>query len=294
MRPTHEGPDRVQRMGNAMMPRKARGIQATYLLVIVIVAVLIANCSGSGGDSDSEAEGETQTELAGRSWSLSLLRGDGLLLQSIITADFGDDGTVSGVAGCNGYSASYETDGDQITFSTPETTSSTCRDRLMNQEAAYLETLQTIKSFGVRNTTMEMRDSQDRAMLVYDTLAQTRLPGSTWTLVEYADGSGKIVPVIEGSNVTADFGDSGLLSGSAGCNGYSANYAIASKLITIDTVVMTEIYCMEPEGLMDQEMSYLSALEGSAAYVIVEKVLGLLDEDGSVLAIFSADPKVTQ
>lgn len=274
-----------------MMPGRTKGTYAVYILVVVIIAVMLASCSGNG---DSESESENQTDLAGTSWSLSLLNGDGLLLLSIITADFAEDGTVSGIAGCNGYSASYETDGDQITFSTPVTTSLTCRERLMNQESSYLETLQSIVSYGVRGTTMEMRDTQNRAMLVYNTLEQTRLPGSSWTLAEYADGSGKIVPVLEGTNVTADFGDDGLLSGSAGCNGYSANYAIASKLITIDTVVMTEIYCMEPEGLMDQETSYLSAIGQSAAYVIVDQALGLLDEDGAVLVIYTAGRQSVQ
>lgn len=264
------------------------GTRAAYLLAAVIIGGVLASCSGNGGDNDSVSETTGQTELAGTSWSLSLLNGDGLLLLSIVTAEFGEDGSVSGIAGCNGYSASYDVDGDQIDISTPVTTSSSCRERLMNQESAYLETLETIVSYQSRGTTLEMRDAQGRAMLVYNTLTQTRLPGSSWTLSEYADGKGNVVPVLPGTTVTADFGDSGLLTGSAGCNGYSATYAVASKLVTIDTIVMTEIYCMEPDGLMDQESQYLSSLGQSAAYVIVGQAMGLLDEDGAVLAIYSS------
>ncbi len=264
------------------------GTRAAYLLAAVIIAGVLASCSGNGDDNDSVSETADQTELAGTSWSLSLLNGDGLLLLSIVTAEFDEEGSLSGIAGCNGYSASYEVDGDQIAISTPAITSSTCRERLMNQESAYLETLESIVSFQTRGTTMEMRDSEGRAMLVYDTLTQTRLPGSSWTLSEYADGKGNVLPVLPGTTITADFGDSGLLTGSAGCNGYSATYAVASKLVTIDTIVMTEIYCMEPEGIMDQENQYLSSLEHSAASVIVGQAMGLLDEDGAVLAIYSS------
>jgi heat shock protein HslJ len=267
---------------------RAWGTRVVYLLTAVIIAGVLASCSGNGGDNDSVSETADQTELAGTSWSLSLLNGDGLLLLSIVTAEFDEEGSVSGIAGCNGYSASYEVDGDQIDISTPVTTSSSCRERLMNQESAYLETLESIVSFQTRGTTMEMRDSEGRAMLVYDTLKQTRLPGSSWTLSEYADGKGNVLPVLPGTTITADFGDSGLLTGSAGCNGYSATYAAASKLVTIDTIVMTEIYCMEPEGIMDQENQYLSSLEHSAASVIVGQAMGLLDEDGAVLAIYSS------
>jgi heat shock protein HslJ len=275
-------------MGFDVNKGRAWGTRGAYLLAIVIFAGLIASCSGNDGDNDSVSETADQTELAGTSWSLSLLNGDGLLLLSIITAEFEEGGSVSGIAGCNGYSASYEEDGDQIAISAQVTTSSSCRERLMNQESAYLETLETIVSYQVKGTTLEMRDEQGRAMLVYDSLKQTTLPGSSWTLAEYAGSQGDVIPVLPETTITADFGDDGLLTGSAGCNGYSATYDVASKLVMIETIVMTEIYCMEPEGLMDQETQYLSSLEQSAVYVIVGEAMGLLDEDGAVLAIYSS------
>lgn len=276
------------RMGIAVKITRTTGAQVLYLFALIVMVGLIVGCGS--GDSESEAvSGDSdQQDLAGTSWSLSLLRGDGLLLLSIVIAEFDQDGSVSGIAGCNGYTASYDTEGDQISITNVVTTSSTCRDRLMSQETSYLETLETVVSYQVLGTTLEMRDAEGRAMLVYDTLAQTTLPGSSWMLTEYDDGSGTIVPVIPGTTVSAEFGDEGLLTGSAGCNGYSASYNVASNLIKIDAIVMTEIYCMEPEGLMDQESQYLSALEQSSAFAIVGKAMGLVDEEGAILAIYSS------
>ena len=157
----------------------------------------------------------------------------------------------------------------------------------MDQETSYLETLESIETYAVRGTTMEMRDSDGAAMLVYDTLAQTKLRGSSWTLTDYDDGSGTVVPVLPGSTVTADFGDDGLLSGSAGCNGYSASYDVANRLVNIEALVMTEMACLGPEGLMEQELNYLSALADTEFYVIVGDGMGLLDQDGAILTIYS-------
>ena len=263
--------------------------QLLYLFTMVLVIGLVAGCSGSDSESEAVPGGSDTQDLAGTSWSLSLLRGDGLLLISIVTADFDDNGSVSGIAGCNGYSASYDTDGDQISITDIETTSSTCRDRLMTQETRYIETLETIVSYQVLGTTLEMRDTEGRAMLVYDTLAQTKLPGSRWNLTDYDDGSGTVVPVLPGTTVSAEFGDEGLLTGSAGCNGYSASYDVASNLINFGAIVMTEIYCMEPEGLMDQETQYLSNLEQSTAYAIVGDAMGLVNDEGAILAIYSSE-----
>ena len=272
-----------------MMIARTKVTQLLYLFALVLVIGLIAGCSGSDSESEAVSGGSDQQDLAGTSWSLSLLRGDGLLLISIVTADFDDNGSVSGIAGCNGYSASFETDRDQISITDIETTSSTCRDRLMAQETSYIETLESVITYQVLGTTLEMRDGEGRAMLVYDTLAQTKLPGSRWILTEYDNGSGTVVPVLPGTTVSAEFGDEGLLSGSAGCNGYSASYDVASNLINIDAIVMTEIYCMEPEGLMDQETQYLSNLEQSTAYAIVGDAMGLVNDEGAILAIYSSE-----
>jgi heat shock protein HslJ len=259
-----------------------------YLFVLVVLFGLLPSCTDNGSDLEAVQGSTKMQELAGTSWSLSLLRGDGLLLISIITADFDQDGKVEGISGCNGYSANYETDGEKISISELESTGSTCRQRLMDQETSYLETLESIETYGVRGTTMEMLDNEGRAMLVYHTLAQTKLRGSSWTLTDYDDGSGAVVPVLPGTKTTANFGDDGLLSGSGGCNGYSASYDVANKLVNIEALVMTEMACLEPEGLMEQELQYLAALAETKSYVIVGDAMGLLDGDGAILTIFSS------
>jgi len=273
---------------NVMRSRAYRTHIATVIAVVILFG-LITSCSDTSSETQALPGGSSIQDLAGTNWSLSLLRGDGLLLISIITAEFDQEGMVSGIASCNGYSATYLIEGDHFSMAGLETTDSSCRQRLMDQETRYLETLESIVSYEVLGTTLEMRDGEGRAMLVYDTLRQTTLRGSSWTLTDYDDGTGTVVPLLPETRVTADFGDDGLLSGSAGCNGYSASYDVANKLVNIEALVMTEIFCMDPEGVMDQEMAYLSALDKSEAYTIVGEAMGLLDKEGAIQVIYSSE-----
>lgn len=60
---------------------------------------------------------------------------------SEITATFGDDGTLTGSAGCNTYAATYTASGKHISITRPTATGRTCDDAVMAQEASYLEHL---------------------------------------------------------------------------------------------------------------------------------------------------------
>ena len=49
---------------------------------------------------------------------------------------------------------------------------------------------------------------------------------------------------------------------------------------------MSEMACLEPEGLMEQELQYLSALSKAKLSVVEGGNLALLDENGSLLTLF--------
>ena len=56
------------------------------------------------------------------------------------------------------------------------------------------------------------------------------------------------------------------LSGSSGCNRYTAGYAIQDNIIKVGVIAATRMAC--PEALMTQENLLLSALEGAKVYTI--------------------------
>jgi heat shock protein HslJ len=122
----------------------------------------------------------------------------------------------------------------------------------------------------------------------------TILPGGVWYLESYLEAGKTLVPVLPGSQVTAEFGLDGTLSGTGGCNRYSGGYKLDGAQIKIGPLASTMMACMEPAGLMEQEGAYLKALEGAASYRLVEGKLELLDSAGQVSLVFSKTPSVTE
>lgn len=103
-----------------------------------------------------------------------------------------------------------------------------------------------------------------------------------WTLESYGI-SGNPEPVLAGTNVTATFkSDETQVSGSAGCNSYSGEYQVNGDEITVGQIASTEMYCMDPEGVMDQETEYLKLLMKAGSYEVIDGELHI-NCDGKIL-----------
>jgi heat shock protein HslJ len=94
---------------------------------------------------------------------------------------------------------------------------------------------------------------------------------------------------LTGTAPSAEF-SANQISGSAGCNHYFGTYAVRGGNITISDVGSTEMYCMEPDGVMDQEQAFLAALASAAGYRLAGARLELLDATGSVILAFEPPP----
>ena len=77
------------------------------------------------------------------------------------------------------------------------------------------------------------------------------------------------------TEVTAVFGADGQLSGSAGCNRYSAPYTVDGNKIKIGLAISTMMACAQP--IMAQEAAYLAAIQPAATYNIQGTKLELRD-----------------
>jgi heat shock protein HslJ len=113
------------------------------------------------------------------------------------------------------------------------------------------------------------------------------LAGSSWNVIGYNNGNQAVVSVLIDTEITANFGHDGMLTGSAGCNDYSAAYTTNGADITIGPVAATRKFCAEPADLMDQEQQYLAALQTAATCKIEANRLELRAADEALAADFA-------
>ena len=129
-------------------------------------------------DSGTMHFSQQSTELAGTSWIVTgYNNGNQAVISPIIdtelTLSFGDDGTVNGSAGCNGYSSTYEANGSSIAFGMMTSTMMACAEPegIMEQEQRYLAALEAAARLNLRGDRLELRRA-DGALAV--SLVRTR------------------------------------------------------------------------------------------------------------------------
>jgi heat shock protein HslJ len=238
--------------------------------------------------------------LVGTPWGLvSFSDGRGtvssLLVGTEITALFGEDGSLTGSAGCNNYATSVEIQDNRITVTSPvASTMMMCPEPVMEQERAYLGALESVAAFQIEGDVLELTNAAGQATLTFKVIEPTPLVGTPWQAGWYNNGKGGFASVVLGTEITALFDADGNVSGSAGCNNYSAGYEVdgpasaASGTISIGPAATTRMMCAEPEGIMEQENAYLAALQSATNYQIEGDQLLLTDADGTKLAQYKA------
>jgi heat shock protein HslJ len=110
-----------------------------------------------------------------------------------------------------------------------------------------------------------------------NSVSESDLESITWVLVSY----GSTHP-IGGSSITLQFTDK-QISGNAGCNDYGGGFTIKGQTINLSDIYATEMYCMDPEGIMDQEQSYLAALGNTDLFELAGDRLTITTSAGQTL-----------
>ena len=109
------------------------------------------------------------------------------------------------------------------------------------------------------------------------------LEGSTWILESYGE-EGDLQAVLEGTEITATFDSKdGQVRGSGGANTYFGDYEARKNQLSISRLTWTEMFRLDPEGVMEQEHWYLSALQETETYVIEDGELRISCSGGQVL-----------
>ena len=133
-----------------------------WMIILCTTAVLILSaCSAA------------DVSLDGSSWALRSYQDStgetvNVLPRSITTALF-QANQVSGIAGCNNYSASYQATRNKLSFGPVATTRKVCNTPvgIMQQENAFLAALDSTVSYKLSRNALELIDSRGNTLLTF-------------------------------------------------------------------------------------------------------------------------------
>ena len=97
--------------------------------------------------------------------------------------------------------------------------------------------------------------------------SSTQLTGETWVLTTFNNQQ-----AISEHQPTLQF-ELEQVSGNTGCNHYGGDYQINGDEISFEGIYSTEMACLAPAGLMQQEQTYLELLRSTTRFSLVDGVL---------------------
>jgi heat shock protein HslJ len=116
----------------------------------------------------------------------------------------------------------------------------------------------------------------------------TKQEDTNWFLRSYGEED-YLISIIDGTEITATFiSNDDRISGSAGCNTYSANYEMDGKQLSINEMSYTEMACQLPEGIMEQEQEFLSILRNARSFEADDTTLTIFCSGGLQLNFTTA------
>jgi heat shock protein HslJ len=204
----------------------------------LLAGTLVACGGGTEAVPEPKAPEAVQPALADTSWNLTSLQGNEVLPGTTVTAVFGQYNTLTGSAGCNEYSTSYQVEGSSISIGSVVTTKMSCPEPegIMVQENAYLAILENLATYRIQGDQLDLSSVDGELVATFAASPPAPLEGTPWRLYAYNDEQGAVIDPLPGTEITATFGDihpDGLRRarrGHAARNGLSGAVGIGGQL----------------------------------------------------------------
>ena len=145
--------------------------------------------------------------------------------------------------------------------------------------------LESAATYQIIANRLELINHDGALAAMFHAVEPVELPGSTWDVHSYNNGTGGVTSVINGTALNISFDDE-TAAGLAGCNNYTGSYEVDGEKISFGPQATTRKLCSNPEGIMEQESEYLTALQGAARYEIQGDRMDMYFEDGARAATF--------
>lgn len=197
--------------------------------------------------------------LEGTAWTLAWVPAFELPASPLATLRF-EAGRAVGTDSCNRYSTTYKSSNGSLEFGAKTAaTLMACPPEVMQVANAFGALLYDTRRYTTEFDTLTLINAAGTPIARLKAQSD-RLAGSSWQVTGVNNGRQAVTGVIGGTTLTMVFGADGRLSGSAGCNTYTASYTADGRGIHIGPPAATRKACAQPEGAMAQEAAFLAAL----------------------------------
>lgn len=245
---------------------------------VMTAASLVANlvllgCTNMDASTDAP-------DLNSTAWVLSALPGLALQPDSVATLRL-EGGHAQGTDGCNRYTAPYTVTGSKLEVGPRGvSTQMACPPAVMQQADAFMSALLRATTYRVVDAQLRLLGADGAVVATFASQSQS-LAGTSWRATGINNGKAAVVSVVRDSIVSMDFAADGKVSGSAGCNQYTATYQLSGSALQFSAAAATRKMCAAP-GVMEQEQQFLKALESVATTRIEADRLELRTAQGAL------------
>ncbi|MCB0195939.1 MAG: META domain-containing protein [Anaerolineae bacterium] len=242
---------------------------------------------------EAEAGTSPSPELVGPSWlwQQTLMNNGDLFAPddpSGYIIQFQPDGTAFIQADCNQVRAGYTVEDNLLTIEPGPSTLVACPEGSLGDQ--FVMGLTAANSFFFDDAGDLLIDLKFDSGTMRFSPQSNDLAGSNWIVTSYNNGQEAVVNTMTDTELTANFGTDGRITGNSGCNNYSAGFTVDGNNITIEQGLSTMMACIEPEGVMDQEQEFLAALASAATYQITGNTMQMRTADDALAATFMRAP----
>jgi heat shock protein HslJ len=257
-----------------------RRLQFTVALIAGLFVTLEHQAIAGPADTPS---------LEGTAWILKSLGGRTPAVGTTATLRF-DGSHAQGTDGCNRYSAPVATQGANITIGPrAATTNMACAPDIMKQADGFMAALTSAARYRVSGGELRLLGGDGVLLATFAPQPQS-LSGTSWHATGINNGKEAVVSVLADTSVTISFAKGGKAAGSAGCNNFTSTYQQSGGALTFTPAAATRRMCVTP-GVMEQEHSFLKALESVATMRMEGDSLELRTKDGALAVELRRSPK---
>lgn len=237
-----------------------------------LLAALLAGCSGMPAAADVPP-------LAGTSWVFPASPGGASSGGAAATLSF-EGGRAQGNDGCNRFGMAYTTKGSAIEMGARgASTMMACPPEVMKRAEAFTAALSSAKSYRIADGHLQLLGANGEVLVTL--AAQSRSLAGSWGVTGINNGRNAVVSVVTGTTVTMAFTADGKVSGSAGCNQYTASFEADGLKARFSAPAATRKMC-PGAGVMEQEQSFLKALEAVTTMRVEGDRLEFRDDRGAL------------